>query len=145
MSAYCQLIQYPVYPEGLKSTMVGKVFSLHTGVMVYETCYCLFIGSELRNWLLFFSLPVLREILPSQFFDHLALLVAAIYIFSSDCISEQDFLLGRHCLQQFYEKFSTLYGIKAPCGLHPYICSIYTSFISYFWCKAEAQKCLYCL
>ena len=107
MSAYCQLkslIQYPVYPEGLKSTIVGKVFSLHTGVMVYETCYCLFIGSELRNRLLFFSLPVLREILPSQFFDHLALLVAAIYIFSSDCISEQDFLLGRHCLQQFYEK-----------------------------------------
>ena len=43
-------------------------------------------------------------------FCHLAKLVDAIYMYSSECISQQDFLLGRSLLEQFYHEFSTLYG-----------------------------------
>ena len=73
----------------------------------YEHAYA---GAELRNWLLFFSLPVLCGVLPSQFLDHLALVVCAIFIYSSESISEQDFLTGNYLLKQFHKEFSSLYG-----------------------------------
>ena len=68
------------------------------------------IGAELRNWLLFFAIPVLYNILPVQFLSHLALLVTGVYIYSSQSISGQDFQLGQCLLQQFYLRFSDLYG-----------------------------------
>ena len=67
-------------------------------------------GAELRNWLLCFAVPVLRGILPDVFLTHLALLVAAVYIFSSQHIRDEDFVLAHHLLQQFHGDFSVLYG-----------------------------------
>ena len=67
-------------------------------------------GAELRNWLLFFALPVLLGILPHQFLNHLAQLVCAIYIFSSEKISEEDFLTAKFLLKEFHKDFSSLYG-----------------------------------
>ena len=121
-----------MYRGHSKNTLDGKVYKLHTYIIpiylilgfyivVFTLNFC-FLGSELRNWLLFFSLPVLRGILPTQFFSHLAKLVVSIYIYSSDAISEQDFLLGRCLLREFYCDFSTLYGNY----IHPHN-SIYLS------------------
>ena len=82
-------------------------------------CNCIFIGffncfyaagAELRNWLLFYCLPVLSGILPQPFFGHLALLVAAIYIYSAQKISVQDHKLAEDLLLQFYKDFSVHYG-----------------------------------
>lgn len=67
-------------------------------------------GAELRNWLLFFSVPVLCGILPSQYLSHLALLVGAVYLYSSNCISYQQHHLAQCLLEEFYESFSGLYG-----------------------------------
>ena len=64
-------------------------------------------GSQLRNWLLHFSLPVLWDMLPSQYLSHLALLVCTIYIVSSESISEENLLSGKCLLKQFY---CDLYG-----------------------------------
>ena len=72
---------------------------------------CIPAGAELRNWLLFFSLPVLREILPSPYLSHFALVVSAVYMFSTDNISQQSLLTGRCLLKQFHREFSGLYGI----------------------------------
>ena len=51
-------------------------------------------GAELRNWLLFFSIPVLKGILPPNFLNHLAMLVTSIYIYSSQRIDHRDFALA---------------------------------------------------
>lgn len=67
-------------------------------------------GAELRNWLLFYSLPTLHGILPKEYFDHLALLVSAIFLFSSQQISLADLDIGKGLLQQFYKDFADLYG-----------------------------------
>ena len=43
-------------------------------------------ASELRNWLLFYSLPLLLNKLPPLFWHHYALLVCALHILLSDGI-----------------------------------------------------------
>lgn len=53
---------------------------------------------------------MLRGILPKHYISHFALLVAGIYIFSSQHISFQNFLLGERLLLQFYKEFSSLYS-----------------------------------
>lgn len=44
-------------------------------------------ASELHNWLLFYSLPVLLEHLPALYFHHYALLVCAMHLLLSDEVS----------------------------------------------------------
>jgi hypothetical protein len=70
-------------------------------------------GAELRNWLLFYSLPVLRGVLPKEYLSHLALLVSAVYIYSSQQISSQEWAMGKCLLEQFYKEFSHLYSTKS--------------------------------
>ena len=73
-----------------------------------------FTGAELRNWLLFFSLPVLREILPKEYLSHLVLLICAIFIFTSENISHDRYTIARGLLIQFHKEFSDLYGKYVP-------------------------------
>lgn len=82
------------------------------GVSFTLTC---FAGAELRSWLLFFSLPVLNGIMPHEFLCHLALLVCAIYIYSSQTITNQEFQIAKCLLMEFYQKISTLYGSVQIC------------------------------
>lgn len=77
---------------------------------LFRNMYFLYIGAELRNWLLFFAVPVLHEILPIPYLSHLALLVSGIYIYSSQQISPGDFQLAQQLLNSFYAQFSDLYG-----------------------------------
>lgn len=42
------------------------------------------VGAQLREWLLYFSLPVLKVILPALQLDHYCYLVAGIHIVLSD-------------------------------------------------------------
>ena len=76
---------------------------------VYE-CMCIFTGAELRNWLLFYSIPVLNGVLPSSFFCHLALLATGVYIYSSQSIKREDFISAQQLLKQLCADFSVLYG-----------------------------------
>ena len=74
-----------------------------------------FIGSELRNWLLFYSLPVLKDVLPNPYLSHYALLVAALSLLSSDKVSSSDLEAAAEYLRQFYQKFHDLYGKVHVC------------------------------
>ena len=67
-----------------------------------------FLGSELRNWLLFYSLPVLRDV--TKPLSHYSMLVAALYLLSSDKIRASDLDAAAEYLRQFYQKFHDLYG-----------------------------------
>ena len=99
-----------MFLELFQTILDGKVHLCNV-YQTYKNSLCsLYIGAELRNWLLFFAIPVLCDILPIPFLSHLALLVASIYIFSSQQILEQDFQLAQRLLDQFYAEFSDLYG-----------------------------------
>ena len=60
-------------------------------------------------------LPILREVLPSTYLNHLAKLVVAIHLFSSQSISKQNLRLGRCLLHEFHAEFSDLYGTHIHC------------------------------
>ena len=73
--------------------------------------YVLGIGSELRSWLLFYSLPVLFNILPTPYYDHLVLLVSSIYTLTSDWITAQNLSAAETSLKKFNMQYMELYGV----------------------------------
>ena len=95
-------------PRVWRSIPTGKV---HVCNRVHRVAsqFIFYSGAELRNWLLFYSLPVLHGMLPNEYLHHLALLVGAIFIFSTQEILPSDFHLGKTLLEQFYKDFSILY------------------------------------
>lgn len=69
------------------------------------------LGSEFRSWLLFYSLPVLKGILPLPYLKHYSLLVAAIQILSSDYIWPADLSVTSNLLKKFYKDYAEHYGM----------------------------------
>ena len=67
-------------------------------------------GSELRNWLTFFSIPILHGILPNPYLTHFSLLVAAILKLLSENITQDNLGNAADYLKEFYLKFPHLYG-----------------------------------
>ena len=66
--------------------------------------------SELRSWLLFYSLPVLLGVLPQPYITHFALLVASVYLLMSENITSHSIQLSRQLPRQFYRQYCDLYG-----------------------------------
>ena len=66
-------------------------------------------ANEYRAWLLFYSLPILKSFLPSDYIYHLALLVSAIHILLSTDITSQQISQAEELLQLFYELLPSLY------------------------------------
>ena len=67
-------------------------------------------ASEYRAFLLYYSLPVLAGVLPSQFWNHYSLLVTAISLLLKQSISEQEIDYCQLLLSRFCSEFSILYG-----------------------------------
>lgn len=67
-------------------------------------------ASELRTWLLYYSLPVMQGILPNDHHQHLMLLVCAIYILLKQSISPQDLNKARAVLEHFCLRASSVYN-----------------------------------
>lgn len=67
-------------------------------------------ASELRNWLLFYSLPCLKDRLPNVYIVHYSCLVEAIYILLREGISSQDLRRADQLLQTFVRNVQVLYG-----------------------------------
>ena len=63
-------------------------------------------ASEYRSWLLH---PLLKALLPSEYVNHLALLVCAMYILLSDCITPADLSTADRMLNTFYQLLPELY------------------------------------
>ena len=73
---------------------------------------CRWKASEWRSWLLFYSLPLLRGMLPGQYFNHWMHLVSSIYLLlqpevSAGCLSTAERSLG-----MFVSQFVGLYGLE---------------------------------
>lgn len=67
-------------------------------------------ASELRYWLLFYSLPLLLDFLPSLYWHHYALLVCAMHIMLSDTITHALIDAAEQMLTDFYHLMPELYG-----------------------------------
>ena len=74
-------------------------------VPCYVCVHLLILGAQLREWLLYFSLPVLKGILSAPQLDHFCYLVAGIHIVLSDA----DLSCADRCFHQFYSQY-TIYG-----------------------------------
>ena len=67
---------------------------------------------------MFYSLPVLKGVLPNPYLTHFSLLVSGLWLLSSDHITQEDLRLAKECLLHFYKEFGDLYGKHAiiQCG-----------------------------
>ncbi|KAK3107860.1 hypothetical protein FSP39_023692 [Pinctada imbricata] len=67
-------------------------------------------ASELRNWLFFYSLPILCDILSERYFIHYAAFVEGIYLLCTDCIMPEHLRRSKTLLSYFVHMFSSMYG-----------------------------------
>jgi hypothetical protein len=67
-------------------------------------------ASEIRSWLLFYSVPCLLDILPPVFITHLASLVEAVHIMLGEGISAMDLQRADVLIHSFCSNCATLYG-----------------------------------
>ncbi|XP_073255018.1 uncharacterized protein [Porites lutea] len=67
-------------------------------------------ATEYRNWLLHYSVPVLKGVLPSQHFLHYTMLVTAVAFLVSDRITMDQLKLADELLDNFCKLMPELYG-----------------------------------
>ncbi|KAI7801395.1 hypothetical protein IRJ41_011007 [Triplophysa rosa] len=77
-------------------------------------------ASEWQNWLLFYSIFVLKGILPRVFYQHWLVLVTCMYLLCKDIITTEDV---KKCekLVGFFKQFETLYG-KTHVSFNVHLC-----------------------
>lgn len=68
-------------------------------------------ASELKNFLLYYSLPCLKDLLPSVFYKHWSLLVYAIHVFDSEKIDIQAYETATRAIKKFVNNIEKLYGM----------------------------------
>lgn len=67
---------------------------------------------EYENWILFYSIPVLSDILPARFLNHWICFVQAIYLLSRQSISHNDVNIAHKLLIHFVSNVQMIYGKK---------------------------------
>lgn len=76
-------------------------------------------ASEYQFFLLFYSLPCMKDILPDDYFSNLKMLVSAVYALNKSSISKDDLNECELSLQQFHQNFIILYGERhASLNIH---------------------------
>lgn len=76
-------------------------------------------ATELKNWLLHYSLPVMHSTLQPLYLLHWSLLVGAVGILTSDSIDQNDLQEADAMLQDFVLLMAALYGItKCTINIH---------------------------
>ena len=78
---------------------------------ILKSSISLSAASELKVWLLYYSLPTLIGVLPKKYLQHFALFVEAMYILLGDNISREDLKVAENLLDGFYKNFEQFYGI----------------------------------
>jgi hypothetical protein len=71
---------------------------------------CFWKANELRNFLLFYGIPCLFNILKTEYLDHFALFSSAVFILLQTEISPIDLRKAQEMLNTFVRQFETLYG-----------------------------------
>ena len=85
-------------------------------------------ASELRNWLLFHSLPLLVDILPALYWHHYSLIVCAMHIMLSDSIMLSQLDAAELMLNEFCCLLPELYG-EASCTANAHLLSHLTKYM----------------
>ena len=67
-------------------------------------------ASECRSWLFFYSLPVLADIMDTEYLTHYQLLVDALYILNSESVSSQQNDQCKKMLTHFVFMYGVFYG-----------------------------------
>jgi len=70
-------------------------------------------ASELRSWLLYYSLPLVLDFLPPLYIHHFGLLVCAVHILLQDCITPNQIDAADLMLHDFIALLPELYGGKS--------------------------------
>ena len=71
---------------------------------------CFSVASELQNWLLFYSIPVLEGILPQRFYLHYCQLVLGISLMLGRDITDEVLLVADNAIVDFCKRLEELYG-----------------------------------
>ncbi len=69
-------------------------------------------ASEWRNWLLYYSVPIIRDIALKDYFDHYLLLVQATFVMLQDSIIPSQLEMCEQMLTEFVVMFPALYGAR---------------------------------
>ena len=85
-------------------------------------------ASELRNWLLFYSLPLLLAYLPSLYWHHYALLVCAMHILLGDRIALAQVDAAHQMLVDFCVLLPELYG-RQSCTANAHLLTHLAKFV----------------
>lgn len=85
-------------------------------------------ASEFRNWLLYYSLPILKSILPPLYWHHYALLVCAMHILLQSELTEIKIEAAEQMLKDYYILLPELYGLKS-CTLNAHCLTHLTTFV----------------
>ena len=75
-------------------------------------------ASELRNWLLYYSPPLLLTVLPPLYVHHFSLLVCATHILLQSNLSTLQIQAADDMLAVFYELLPELCGVTCPLNSH---------------------------
>lgn len=67
-------------------------------------------AAELKNFLLFYALPLFYNLLPFDYYEHLKLFIVGMYLVSTRSISDEDIDNSEKMLNQFVNQFEGLYG-----------------------------------
>lgn len=67
-------------------------------------------ASEYKNFLLYYFLPVLKDILPSKFYKHWSLLVNAVHLLDKNKITPPELEMATRALKKFVAGVEELYG-----------------------------------
>lgn len=102
----CLEIPNPYSTSNLK--VANDLFPENQAIVV--TYFLLSSATEYRNWLLHYSVPVLKGVLPDHYFLHYTMLVTAIAILVSDQISQQRLQQADELLENFCKLMPVLYG-----------------------------------
>lgn len=76
------------------------------------TCRKYWKASEFRNFLLYYSVPCLRGILPTEYYNHLLFLVHGIYTLLKGSISIEELTTAHISVSTFHKQFQDLYGLR---------------------------------
>jgi len=66
--------------------------------------------SEHKSWFLYYSLPILKDLISDMYFRHLSTIVAAVQLLNSEAVSKADRKIAGALIVKFVEYFEDLYG-----------------------------------
>ena len=75
-----------------------------------ENTYGHWKASELRSWLLFYSLSCLKGHFSNSILGHYCCLVEAVFLLLGDCITKEDVSRAQHLIEVFVKHYGAAYG-----------------------------------